>query len=72
MKIEKLMNSNHHAWKQRLLLILTLQDLDGYIEYGTPPEGDVSDEKWICGDIKAQNVFELSLSDDNLKHGREI
>lgn len=60
MKIEKLMETDYHAWKQKIVILLPLKDVDGYIWRvplsisgnfsDAPNEGDYSDEEWIRGD----------------------
>lgn len=36
MKTEKLSYSNYYAWKQKINLVLTLKDLDAYMENDMP------------------------------------
>jgi len=60
-KIEKLNDSNYHAWKQKVLLLLALKDLDQYIDQNFLESNVESAEKRARGDRKAQAVIGLSL-----------
>ena len=42
-RIEKLNDSNYHAWKRKIQLVLSLRDLDDYIHEERPD--DVSEQK---------------------------
>ena len=69
-KIEKLNNSNFHAWKQKIILVLCLRDLDQYID-DTPPTDSAQKAVWIRGDRKAKAIIGLSLSDEHLENVTE-
>ena len=74
-KIEKLTNTNYHFWKIRIVHILTLKDLENYLEDEAPsPETSKPDEiaRWKKGDKKAQAIIGLTLSDDLLENVREV
>lgn len=70
-KIEKLNDSNFHAWKQKIVLILALKDLDGFIE-DDPPADKSELSKWVKNDRKARAIIGLSLSDEHLEHVRDV
>jgi len=71
-RIEKLSDDNFHAWKQKIVLLLSLRDLDHYIE-DDPPRDDSTDIlTWTRGDRKARAVIGLSLSDEHLGHVRDV
>ena len=69
-KIEKLNDSNFHAWKQKITLLLALRDLDNLIDDDPPTEKDEY-LQWSKKDRKAQAIIGLSLSDEHLEHVRE-
>lgn len=72
-KIEKLNDSNFHAWKQKIVLLLALRDLDEHIDDDArAPEDDPEKLKWEKGDRKAKAVIGLSLSDEQLEHVRDV
>ena len=69
MKITKLSDDNYHTWKSRIQLILSLKELDEYIE-DDPPSDDSDKEslrKWRRCDSKAKAVIGLTLSDTHLE-----
>ena len=70
-KIEKLNDSNFHAWKQKIVLLLALKDLDDFIE-DDPPLDKSELTKWVKGDRKARAIIGLSLSDEHLEHVRDV
>ena len=70
--IKKLTDSSYHAWKQKFVLLLTLKDLDTYIEDSLPSESDETYIQWVLGDKKAQVIIGLSLSTEQLKHVRDV
>jgi len=70
-RIEKLTDSNFHAWKQKIVLILALKDLDEFIEED-PPTDEKELAVWMKSDRKARAVIGLSLSDEHLEHVRDV
>ena len=70
-RIEKLNDSNFHAWKQNIVLLLALKDLDDLIETD-PPTDKTELAKWLKNDRKARAVIGLSLSDEHLEHARDV
>ena len=70
-KIEKLHDSNFHAWKQKIVLVLALKDLDDFIE-SDPPADSEQLAKWMKSDRKARAIIGLSLSDEHLEHVRDV
>ena len=70
-KIEKLNDNNFHAWKQKIVLILALKDLDDLIEKDAPTDKDEL-AKWTKNDRKARAVIGLSLCDMHLEHVRDV
>ncbi len=70
-KIEKLNDSNYHFWKQKIVLLLALKDLDDLIEED-PPTEKTEHATWTKKDRKARAVIGLSLSDEHLEHVRDM
>ena len=70
-RIEKLSDSNYYAWKQKIVLLLALKDLDEYIECDPPLEEEML-KIWIRHDRKARAIIGLSLSDEHLEHVRDV
>ena len=70
-RIEKLCDSNYYAWKQKIVLLLALKDLDEYIECDPPLEEEML-KIWIRHDRKARAIIGLSLSDEHLEHVRDV
>lgn len=70
-KIEKLDNSNYYAWKQKILLLLSLRDVDDHID-SERPEDDDQIEAWRKKDKKAKALIGLSVSDQILEHIRHV
>ena len=70
-RIEKLCDSNFHAWKQKIVLILALKDLDDFIE-NDPPTEEKELSMWMKNDRKARAIIGLSLSDEHLEHVRDV
>ena len=70
-RIEKLNDSNFHAWKQKIVLLLALKDLDDLIE-DDPPTDKTELTRWLKNDRKARAVIGLSLSDEHLEHVRDV
>ncbi len=74
-KIGKLNNSNYHFWKIRIVHILTLKDLENFLDDEVPsPDTSRPEEiaKWKKGDKKAQAIIGLTLSDDLLENVWEV
>lgn len=70
-RIEQLNYSNYHAWKIRIVHILTLKGLDEYItDY--PPTDPESLPTWKKLDRRAQATIGLTLSNDMLENVRDI
>ena len=73
-KIEKLGESNYHAWKQKIVMLLSLRSLHSFITKD-PPKKDGNEaeyEKWFENDLKARAIIGLSLTDENLEHVRDV
>ena len=69
-KIEKLNDSNFYVWKERIVHILALKDLDAFIE--DLPTEDIGSAVWKKNDRKARAIIGLSLSDEHLEHVRDV
>lgn len=74
-KVEKLSGASYHVWKQKILLVLTVKDLDHFRTEDPPShngghEGN-SISKWACKDRKVQAIISLSMSDEYLEHVRD-
>ena len=68
-EIEKSNNSNYHFWKMRVQHVLTLKDLENFLEEDPPVEnGPMPNEisQWKKKDKKAQAIIGVTLSDDLL------
>ena len=70
-KMEKLHDSNYFAWKQKIVLVLALKDLDDSIERD-PPRAVGRLIEWKKNDRKARAIIALSLSDEHLEHVRDV
>ncbi len=70
-KIDKLNESNYFAWKQKIVLLLALKDLDDHLD-GQKPVDAVQQAAWVKKDRKAQAVIGLTLSDAMLEHVRDV
>ena len=69
-KIEKLTSDNYYAWKQRILHVLALKDLEDFVD---PPDYNTeTDAAWKKKDRKAQALIGISLSDQILESTREV
>lgn len=74
-KIDKLNHSNYHFWKIRVQHVLTLKDLENFLEEDPPHENESRPEElyqWKKHDKKAQAIIGLTLSDDLLENVREV
>ena len=66
-KMAKLCDDNFHVWKARIKLVLSLKELDSFIEED-PPASDSDDyQSWCRADNKAKAVIGLTLSDTHLE-----
>ncbi len=70
-KIEKLNPSNYHFWKIRIQHILTLKDLEHFLDED-PPTSGTELLSWRKKDKKAQAIIGLTLSDELLENVREV
>ena len=61
-KIDKLNDSNYHAWKQKVEHLLVLKDLWDYIEEDPPSDQD-DISSWTRADRKCRAIICLTLSD---------
>lgn len=71
MKIGKLSDSNFHARKQKVCIVLALRDVDQYIEED-PPRSDEFKTTWNRGERKARAVIGHALSYEHLGHVIDI
>ena len=70
-KVDKLTTENYYAWKQRIIHLVALKDLDEFIEDDPPTDGDEESRRnWKRKDRKAQAVIGLSISNDLLENVR--
>ena len=67
-KIDKLNDSNFHAWKQKIQLLLSLRELDRFVEEDPPARDSDEYPDWRKNDRKAMAIIGLSLSDAHLEH----
>ena len=65
--IDKLRDDNFHTWKQRIRFVLSIRDLDDYLEDDPPKSTDPEYRTWRSGDKKARALIGLSLSDAHLE-----
>ena len=68
-RIEKLNDTNYHAWKIRVQHVLALKDLEEFITDDPPAENQAA---WTKKDKKAQAIIGLTLSDELLENVREV
>ena len=74
-RIEKLNNSNYFSWKIRIQHLLTLKDLENFLEDDPPSSEEPNNGTialWFKKDKKAQAVIGLSLSNDLLENVRDV
>lgn len=69
--IEKLNDSNFNSWKQKIVLILALKDLDDFIE-DYPQTEITAFENWVKNDHKVRAIIGCSLSNDHAEHVRAV
>ena len=69
--MKKLNDSNFHAWKQKIQLLLASKDLDEIIEDDEPDLNELEFKTWQRKDKKAQACIGLTLSDSMLENVRE-
>ena len=72
LQVPKLSESNFHSWKQRIMFVLAIKELDEYIEDDPPARDDPDYKKWIRNDRKAQAFIGLTLGEDHLAHVRDV
>ena len=70
-KIDQLNSNNYHSWKFRILHVLTLKDLGGFL-VEDPPTSTADISALTKKDRKAQAIIGLSLSDELLEKVREV
>ncbi len=70
-KIEKLSHSNKYAWKQKILHLLALRDVEDLIE-DDPPAESADLPTWTKRDNKAQAVLGLFHSDQLLENVHDV
>ncbi len=67
-KLEKVNNTNFHAWKQEMQFVLSLRQLYDFVN-DDPPTMDADNyPEWCKNDRKAVARIGLSLSDEHLEH----
>lgn len=72
LKTEKISDQNYYTWKQKIMLVFALRDLDYWVE--DDPDEQMEDskrKKWKREDRKARSLIRLSLSVGNLEHVRD-
>ncbi len=67
LKVDKLDATNYFSWKQNIQLVLSLRELDEFIEQEPPAEDARNYLDWKKSDRKAKAVIGLSLSDEHLE-----
>ena len=71
-RVEKLTNINYHSWKQKIIHLLALKDLDECINEDPPVNADEATRRsWHRKDRKAQAIIGLSISDELLENVRD-
>ncbi len=60
-KVDKLNNSNFHAWKQKIQLVLSLRELDDYSQDDPPIDDAEVYREWCKCDRKAMAVIGIIL-----------
>lgn len=69
-KIEKLNDVNIYAWKQKIVLVLALKDVEE-LNLDDPATDDKDQKVWHKRDRKARLIIGLQLSGDHLEHVRD-
>jgi len=69
-KIDKLMETNFHEWRQRMKMVLALRDLDDMLdEDGKPTDAETREfALWKRRDTKASAIVGLTLASERLEH----
>ena len=70
-KIEKLNHTSFHAWRHKIIHLLTLKDLEEYVS-GSPPESQAELAACKTEDRQAQPIIGLPLSDHMLENARDV
>lgn len=65
--IEKLRDDNFHTWKKRIRFVLSIRELDEFVDEDPPNESSPEYKSWLKRDKKAQAVIGLSLTDTHLE-----
>lgn len=67
-KIEKLHDSNFHIWKVKIRMVLSIRELDHYLDDDNPPtRTDPNYSDWLKKDKKARAFIGLSLSNNQFE-----
>lgn len=66
-KIDMLRVDNFHTWKTRIQLVLSLKEVNGYICEDAPSTSSDMYEDWRKGDLKAKELFSLTLTGAHLE-----
>ena len=71
-KIDKLVDSNFHVWKQKVELVLGDRGVTDHILDTSTPDDPLELAQWKKDDAKAKAVIGLTLSNDLLEHVRGL
>lgn len=66
-KTDKLRDYNFHTCKHRILLILSLKELDDFIKSISPDRSDATFDTWLKYDQKAKAIIGIILSYSHLE-----
>ncbi len=71
-KLEKLNNTQFHAWKQKMHLVLSLQELEDFINVDLPTM-DADNYRERCkNDRKAAAFIGVSLFNEHVEHAQGV
>ena len=71
-KIDKLVDSNFHVWKQKVELVFGDRGVTDHILDTSTPDDPLELAQWKKDDAKAKAVIGLTLSNDLLEHVRGL
>jgi len=69
-KIDELTEKNFHEWRQRIIIVLALRDLDDMLdEDGKPADAETRElAMWKRQDTEASAIIGLTLGSEQLEH----
>lgn len=68
LRVDKLQRENFHSWKTQIQLLLSLRELDDYIDDDPPGRNSEDWKELNKGDRKEKAIIGISLSTENLEN----